>query len=122
MTVEGGTYAQQFVGPAGDCGMEKGLLYSNVPPKTLLLFNIMQSPPPGLYRNNIKLPEVSTGEITFYGEEGQRGALYTHETGVPELIALLHSGDTYMLNQNAFFRIFLWDTELRPMNSVIEYN
>ncbi len=116
--VEGGTFARQLVGPAVDCGMERGVLFAEVPPRTLLIFSIMQTPSSGLYRNNVMLTNLTPGIATMHAADGVKGAIYIVQNGVRELVSFLHNGDTIHLSPHAIFKPFLWDAQLRPMVSV----
>ncbi len=113
--MEGGTFALQLMGPGGDCGMEKGVLRAKVPPRTLMIFSIMQFPLSGLYRNNIALQEVSEGKAVYYADTGEMCAVYTALPDAVELVDLLYNGDEIYLPPDALIKQLLWDNGMKPI-------
>ncbi|MBE7064048.1 MAG: hypothetical protein E7390_09735 [Ruminococcaceae bacterium] len=118
--VEGGTFARQILGPEEECRMERGTFYATVPPRTLMVFRIREKAESGLYRNNILLSDISAGTATFYAGEGEVGAIYVEQSGKQELVALLYDGDAVELTDDAYCKLFLWDTGLRPLQRASE--
>ncbi len=113
--MEGGTFALQLIGPCGDCGMERGTLRTTVPPKVLKVFSIMQSPLPGLYRENVLLSDLSEGKAVYHADADAVCAVYTLSDDKTELVDLLYSGDETYIYPNAFVKEFLWDNTMRPL-------
>ncbi len=118
VTVPDATFGRLLIGDTGECGMERGELYAVVPPRTLLLFSVMQTPVPGLYRKNIHVTTTGGGRTILHMEEDGFCAVYKMNTeNMPELIALLRNGDSADLPKGATYKLLYWNELLQPVCS-----